>query len=752
MNPTKPVIALAVWIGFVLMCIAILATGLRFSYDLGLFLPAPQTTAQQVLVDRLGDSPGARLLLIGLPGATDDQVEAAQTVLQDSAAFERVLAGAPAPELSDMPELIWQYRFLLQDAPINEQTLRAALDDRAADLAFFAGADFNTLLREDPAFSSINVLLSLAAGAGDDDRWVTAEGTPVLMVETRAASFDIGGQAESVQKIQDLLAANDQTRSLQPVLSGPGAFAVELRDVIHAEARNRSILASVALALVLLLAYRRLSFLIIAALPLATGALAGLAVITLAFPAVHGITLAFGFTLLGIALDYPLHLFSHARSVNADRAMSLLWPTLRLGAISTVLAYLAIALSGSQGPAQLGLFTAAGLLTAACVTRWILPRMISSAAPVSEPDTPAAVRLRWWPSLAVAAIGVTLIGGVSGSLWNNNLADLSPVPPESLQRDQVFRSAVGTPSLRYVIALRAPDQQTALEHSEALNALLPEAVDAKLLGNWQTVTQILPSRTRLLAREQALPDIAQLRAAVSSARASSPFAAGIFEPFITHVEFSRALPPLSFAAFADTPLASFVGAHLYRSGDQWVSLVSLFGDIDAVGLSAWLATRDPAAELVDFRDASDTLVAGYRTSTLRMLGVALLFILAVLLWRTSRRRALWSLCVVLSAVAGTSGLLFALTGALNLYHLMALLLVAGLGMDYALFLSRENDGERARRDTRHAVLACVASTTVAFGVLSTSAIPALHSLGVTVAIGALLCLAVAWSSVVHHSG
>ena len=738
--------ALLTWAAFVLICGVILLTGLRFSYDLGLFLPDPQTTGQQVLVDRLGDSPGARLLLIGLPNADDDQVDAAHSALADSNAFARVLSGAPSPELSDMPELIWRYRFLLQDTPINETTLRAALRDREADLAFFSGGDYTTMLREDPALTAIDTLQSLAVGAGDQDRWVAADGTAVLMVEARAASFDIGGQALAVQAIRAALAGDDETRSLRPQLSGPGAFAVELRDVIHSEARNRSILASIALALVLLVAYRRLSFLIIAALPLASGALAGLAVVSLAFPAVHGITLAFGFTLLGIALDYPLHLFSHARSAHAGAAMTALWPTLRLGAASTALAYAAIALSGSQGPAQLGLFTAAGLTTAALVTRWLLPRMISHAKRLYR-----AGNANRGHAVLVAGTGrridrcdISLLG--AGALWNNNLADLSPVPPESLQRDQTLRHAVGTPSLRYVIALRAPSQQTVLEQTEALHATLPSAVELGLLGKWHAVTQLLPSAARLEARQNSLPTPSTLRSDLAAARAASPFAAGIFERFVEHVETSRTLPVLSREAFANTPLDAFVSGHLYPSDELWVSLISLFGEVDAPGLARWLGAQDTTAELVDFRSASETLVADYRGSTLRMLGIALLLILALLLWRMTTRRAVWSMGVVLSAVAGTTGLLFTLSGALNLYHLMALLLVAGLGMDYALFLSRENDSERARRDTRHAVLACATSTTVTFGVLSTSAIPALHALGATVAIGAVLCLIVAWGA------
>ena len=52
---------------------------------------------------------------------------------------------------------------------------------------------------------------------------------------------------------------------------------------------------------------------LLGALPLATAGLAGLGAVALLFDGVHGITVAFGFTLIGVAQDYPIHLFSHQR-------------------------------------------------------------------------------------------------------------------------------------------------------------------------------------------------------------------------------------------------------------------------------------------------------------------------------------------------------------------------------------------------------------------------------------------------------
>lgn len=722
-----------------LACVALLSTTLRFSYDLGLFLPEPTTAAQRVLVERLGAAPGARLILVALSGADDDAVDEAINALADTGLFTRVLAGPPSPGVDDIPDVVWSNRYLLRDAPLDAQMLAAALADRTADLALFAGGDFNRLLRGDPTMASLAALERLATNTGDADRWRTDDGTPVLLIETAAPAFDLAAQATAVDELRRTL----DEAGLDAVPSGPGVFGVELRDTIHAEARNRSMLASLGLAIVLFVAYRRWPVLVLAALPLASGALAGLTAVALAFPAVHGITLAFGFTLLGIAIDYPLHLFSHARSTDATAAMQRIWPTLRLGAASTLVAYIAIALSGSQGAAQLGVFTAVGLLVAALVTRWILPAFVTASRPaVSSSARPA--RLRWTAVIVLLVAGSGLLVLAPHELWNNRLSDLSPVPPERLAQDNRFRQAVGTPSLRHIITLRDRDLQAVLQATEALDAELASARDAGSLRNWQTVTRLLPSAARFEARRARLPDDTALRVALRTALDGTPFAERAFDEFVGDVASSRSLPPLTVESFGGSALEPYVAAHLYQGSGEWVSVVSLFDVADPAALSAWLATQPGRPALVDFQAASQALVADYRGDTLRSLAIALAIILALLLWRLPVARALWSLSTVVAVVLTTAGLLLVLIGALNLYHLMALLLVAGLGLDYALFLSRSDDEGAHRADSRHAVLACGASTAVAFGVLAGSSIPALNALGTTVAIGTLISLAAAW--------
>jgi predicted exporter len=114
----------------------------------------------------------------------------------------------------------------------------------------------------------------------------------------------------------------------------------------------------------------------------------------------------------------------------------------------------------------------------------------------------------------------------------------------------------------------------------------------------------------------------------------------------------------------------------------------------------------------------------------------LALVLALLRWRIGGgRRLLWVSGSVAAALAMTVMLKIWISGGLSLFALMACILVAGLGLDYGLFYSLDNQTEQSNADTAHAVKICALSTFMAFLVLALSPIPVLHDIGVTVAAG-----------------
>ena len=72
---------------------------------------------------------------------------------------------------------------------------------------------------------------------------------------------------------------------------------------------------------------------------------------------------------------------------------------------------------------------------------------------------------------------------------------------------------------------------------------------------------------------------------------------------------------------------------------------------------------------------------------------------------------------------------------LTVFHLISLILVAGLGLDYALFFEHAADDPVEQRRTLHAVLVCSISTLFVFALLAASSLPVLRAIGLPVTIG-----------------
>ena len=151
-------------------------------------------------------------------------------------------------------------------------------------------------------------------------------------------------------------------------MTGAARFAVESRNRIRGDVERLSAIGTVLILLLLGFIYRSPRLLLLGIVPVATGALASISAVSLAFGHVHGITLGFGIALIGEAIDYAIYIFiqgNHAR----------LWRTIRLGVLTSLIGFSTLLFSGFPGLAQLGLFAVTGVLTASVVTWGLLGPM-----------------------------------------------------------------------------------------------------------------------------------------------------------------------------------------------------------------------------------------------------------------------------------------------------------------------------------------------------------------------------------------
>ncbi|MCJ7451878.1 MAG: MMPL family transporter [Steroidobacteraceae bacterium] len=757
MTPVLKGLLLIVWIAAIAVLGWVVNRNLVVGSDLRLFMPSPRTQQERLILEEIGEGPASRMLLLaisgGTPEAAADTSRALAAALRDSDEFRLVANGES--NLDAIPESMLPYRYLLSptldDTRLDTSFLIAQLQERVRDLGSPAATFLKPWLPRDPTLE----LLKLAESWMPEhqpqmvyDVWFDSYGKEALLVaETRAAGFDPQGQREAADELQQAFETSRTDEGLRLEASGPGAFSVLMQQRTRDEVEWIGTIDVIGIVILLLVAYRSVPILVLGLLPLATAGVAGLAAVGTIFGQVHGITLAFGFTLIGVAQDYPIHLFSHQhRGLDARASVRALWPTLATGVASTCVAYLAFLFSGVGGLAQLSVFTVTGLAVAGLTTRFLLPWLV----PDSRRDAADSALLGqlWhsiaglprplWLGIAATAACVAYLALSPRPLWQDSLGGLTPVPQALVDRDVSLRRELGAPDMRHLLVIEGEDAQSVLEKAVALEPALQSMVERGQLDGFDDPARYLPPRSLQEHRRAALPAPEELRLALSDAMVGTPFKPGVFEPFLADVERARQLAALEPRDLAGTPLESRVSSLLLQRDGHWTGLVTLTRLNDPAALQQ-MAADTPGVTLLDLQQASEDLVAHQRDRILWCLAISavlLIVVVFVALRDAARVRR------VLAPMALTTLILVALFHAagvsLSLFHLIALVLAAGLGLDYALFFEHAADDPAEQRRTLHAVIVCSLSTFLVFALLGLSTMPVLRAIGLTVAAGVVL--------------
>ncbi|MDL2191682.1 hypothetical protein QQF40_09780 [Cobetia sp. LC6] len=503
---------------------------------------------------------------------------------------------------------------------------------------------------------------------------------------------------------------------------------------------------------------RRLPLLLV---PVATGVLFALPLSWWAFGSLHVLTLAFGASLIGISIDYVLHLECMRRlATNGRGGLTALWPGLTLGLCSSLAAYLAITLTPMPGLRQMGMFAALGLIGAWLSVRLWLPQLPLPAQATRE-DSPAARAAgglaraipgrRSWQALGLLLLAA--LASLYGLRSDDRLTQLNPSPQALIDEQREVQRLLAEPDgLRYLI-VQAETDAALLTRLHALEGTFQRLNAQQQLGHWASLAQQLPT----LAQQQA--NLGAMRERTRNLLPRVLSTAGLPPELVKRAEQAIAdAHPLRPAGWVALP-AGEMGQRLWLDSRSAAIGIVRFGDVTAAGSEALarLAVDDDSLEYVDQVARLSTTLGRIRSEMAWLVGgaVVLISLLLALRYRRSTWRAL------LPPLGGLILTLSALTLAgvgLNLFHLLGLLLVLGIGLDAGIFCAEhparrslsatasdaaQTSASRASQASLLAISLSCASSLLAFGLLSFSQTPALAALG----LACLLGLSATWSLV-----
>ena len=738
-------------------------------------LPPGRTPAAEFLLRELQSGVATTLLLAGIEGAPEEELARISRQLGDSLrqSGRFSFVGNGSLDLDDAErDLIFRYRYLLSSSNLGEMDgndLKAKLSGLLEGLRSSASPLVARFGFADPAGAFLDLLrgwlgqsrVQLLHGV-----WFAEGAVPpraLIVARSHASGLDTEAQAAAVATFREAFAAASPGGA-KLLLSGPGVFGAEAAAAVRSDVEMISVLSGALILGFLWLRYRSGLMLLAMAVPLAAGTLAGLLAVGMLFGAVHGAALGFGMTMLGVVVDYPLLLITQRRpDESLYQAARRIWPTLSLAAGAAALGLTGMMASGFPMLAQLGVFGAAGLLVGVLVTAWVLPWLLAGQVFTARP-LPSFLGRAFWAlrgrrQLAwlapLAGVFLVIAGGMR---WEDDLARLSPVPQAQRDLDETLRRQLGAPDVRGIVSVTGRDAEDVLRRAERVGHALQPLVASGALGGFDTPAHYLPSTETQQARQRALPSRDGMAQRLEGAMEGLPFRPGAFQRFLDSLTESAALPPLT---VQDLPRLTVLGARLgpllSERGGQWQGLLIPQGLQDPDALRQALAElNDPSVMWVDVKAEMEGIVALTSRKAILWCAVGGVAVLLLLVLGQRRQRgvswlggivpALWTAAPIFGALLITLCILELLGQRLTPFHLVALLLAAGVGMDYALFLgTAAHQGREEFERTLSAIFNCSMTTLLTFGLLAFCATPVLHSIGLTVFVGVIAAFLLALS-------
>lgn len=745
---------------------ALCFAAVRVRGDVSDLLPSGQTAASRIMLEELRSGTASSLLLIGIEGAPADRLADISTAmagrLREDPRFRMVNNGHRLLDEAAL-EALFQYRYVLAPADsarsFKPEELHRDFENLLDGLQSSASPAVQRFGLPDPTGAFPAMMQALAGGShvrSVDGVWFAPAGRDraLMLAQTAANGLDFDAGSQDLRAVSAAFeAAHGTAAGARLLISGPAVFAHDAATAIRTDVRRLSILSGLLVTALLVWQFRSLWVVLVILVPLALGAAAGAVAVQLVFGFVHGITLGFGMTMLGVTVDYPVLLIGHRkRGEAASGTLRRIGAAFNLAVLTAALGLTGMVFARFPGLSQLGVFSVAGILAAAGVTRFLLPKLIVAAdlAPVEAGDPARLARIerfrRWrLAPLGLACAAATMLAISGGPGWDGDLSHLSPVPAAALRLDASLRADLGAPETGQVLVVQAPSAEAVLQREELLTPKIAALTAEGAIAGADFAATLLPSQRTQRARRDGLPDGATLAGNVARAAYGLGFTPTAFQPFMDAVAKSRMLPPLTPGALppplaADRLLQARLGALLTQRGGTWFGLLAPRAVQNPARLAAAFA-GEADVTYVDIHAETDAIANGYTGQAWPWLlggGAAAVLSLAAGLRDAGRLlRVLGSICAALLVTLTA----LKLAGVkLSLVHLVALQFVAGIGLDYALFFSRPRlDGEERSRTLR-TLFTCQAMALLTFGLLCLCRTPLLRDIGETVAVGVVAAM------------
>lgn len=487
--------------------------------------------------------------------------------------------------------------------------------------------------------------------------------------------------------------------------------------------------SSLGVVFLVLFGFRSLRPMLTEFLAVTSGSVVAIAVTHTIFGEIHLITLVFGASLIGVCVDFSFYfmsLQSQYKQFNGFDIIKPILPSLFVGLVTTLVAYVVLLFSPFPGFRQIAVFSIIGLTSAWITSVLLLPRLPALNADHAIEKLKFIGQWRSYiqhnKSIRITMMIVIVATSVTGLFFvkaNDDIRNLQSMDEHLKQEDHYVRMAFSQPQAVDYFVVHGSSFET-MEEKE--NQLINELSVLKKQGkihSFQALGQWLPSESIQAENRKKLEEIPESNLL--------KYAKEMQLNALDVLRWQKELPTQPLLTLEDLKAHPFY--FLQMNSNTRIVLVEGIHDVQAVKTlqRPEITFQQPITEL-------NTLFKSHRETATKLLIYALIG-LAIGLGLIYGKASVPQLILpVIMALSSCFAIQACMGVEINIFSIMGAFLVLGIGVDYAIFYRHGHDHTKV---VSMALFLCMLSTILGFGLLSFSHTYAIYCFGLTVLLGVI---------------
>jgi len=630
---------------------------------------------------------------------------------------------------------------------LTAEKVRKALNELYAKLLSPEGSAMKNLYQVDPlgfrfnAMEKLQFLKFIPKMRLENGHFISSDGKNTLIIaETPFEITDAERGREMLIHFQGLLASIVPDTISVSMISGHHYTFANI-NAIKKDIVIILICSALGVFILFLLFFRSLGGIFVFLTPICVLCIAAAGVSVL-YRNVSAITIGFGAVLLGISVDFAIHVYFTLRAAkgNPSGALARVSRPIVFCALTTLGAFGVLSFSSLPVQRELAVFSIIGICVALILSLIALPQVVRHTQ-----MTPYSVRTRIktkfrrarrWVICLWLLLLVTCAWQGTKLHFDGDLRSLNLVPDEIRDLENTLQHTWGNFRGTAVVFAEGPDLQAALETNDRVFRHLTRNPNSGTIVSLAPILPSLKTQESNRRRWNAFWSDAKkehVNRLLTDQGKSIGFKSTAFEPFA--IAIAEPSPPVTVEALRTIGLAEIVDT-LIISDRKNVKVMTLVPDTPEI--AALFNTSDFNRSCIEFasqnqfRETISKAIADDFTHFILKASIVVILLLGLLF--RNLKKVLLSLIPVVTGILFMIGVMGGLGIAFNLFNVVAAILIIGLGVDYGIFMVTKLT-QSLDDATERAVFVSGLTTIAGFGALILARHPALHSIGLTVLIG-----------------